>query len=515
MSHTTLAWEQYEAGKACKRQAGLYATVRQNERFYRGDQWSGSHADLPHPVFNIVRRVADFMIASVLPEDVTVRYADSSLPFCENSAVRAAIEHGLSVLERNAAWRWKREGMLSLLYRALLDGAISGDGIFYCWWDAGERDGQLVRGDIRTDLVNNTDLFVPDVNSSDLQSQRYVMLSGRESVAALREEARAAGRSAEEILRIVPDSGQGSVAGDYGTMTLRGEEKTTVLLKFYRDEDGKIVFEKSTKECVIKTVTTDMTRYPVAGFHWNDIKNCYFGSAPVSDLIANQKYINTAYAMAMKHMSDTAFSKVVYDKSRIPEWSNEVGEAIAAVGGGNVSDAVSVVGVGRMQEGYLDLIASVIEQTKRMIGASDSALGDERANNTSAILALQQASRMGLAHVRANFRKCLGELALIWADMLCAYSTEDRKLMTLEPDGSTGVGSVPFPVIRRGILTSAVDTVGTGELTPSATVTVLDKLLSHGAIDATQYLEMLPEGVIADRRALLQKLSRKGEHRNE
>ena len=44
--------------------------------------------------------------------------------------------------------------------------------------------------------------------------------------------------------------------------------------------------------------------------------------------------------MAMKHMTDTAFSKVIYDKSKIPEWSNEVGEAIGAVGGGNMAGAI-------------------------------------------------------------------------------------------------------------------------------------------------------------------------------
>ena len=35
----------------------------------------------------------------------------------------------------------------------------------------------------------------------------------------------------------------------------------------------------------------------------------------------------------MKHMIDTAFSKVIYDKTRIPEWTNEVGEAIGVAGG--------------------------------------------------------------------------------------------------------------------------------------------------------------------------------------
>ena len=66
-TNMTKAWEQYEAGKAYKRRIGLYERVRQNERFYRGDQWFGSSAaaELPKPVFNVIRRVVDYLICSV------------------------------------------------------------------------------------------------------------------------------------------------------------------------------------------------------------------------------------------------------------------------------------------------------------------------------------------------------------------------------------------------------------------------------------------------------------------
>ena len=61
MKKASKAWAQYEAGKAYKRQIGLYETVRLNERFYRGDQWQDSRSqDLPRPVFNLIRRVMDY-----------------------------------------------------------------------------------------------------------------------------------------------------------------------------------------------------------------------------------------------------------------------------------------------------------------------------------------------------------------------------------------------------------------------------------------------------------------------
>ena len=63
---TNKAWQQYEAGKEYKRRIGLYETVSRNEAFYRGDQWkSGEGGDLPKPVFNLIRRVLDYLICSV------------------------------------------------------------------------------------------------------------------------------------------------------------------------------------------------------------------------------------------------------------------------------------------------------------------------------------------------------------------------------------------------------------------------------------------------------------------
>ena len=138
--------------------------------------------------------------------------------------------------------------------------------------------------------------------------------------------------------------------------------------------------------------------------------------------------------MAMKHMTDTAFSKVIYDKSKIPEWSNEVGEAIAAVGGGNISDAVSVVGTGEMQSGFTELIDSAVSLTKELMGATESALGTMEANNTSAILALQETSRVALDNIRRAYYRCIEQLADIWTDMMCAYYPCDR-LVPCKGDG--------------------------------------------------------------------------------
>lgn len=57
--------------------------------------------------------------------------------------------------------------------------------------------------------------------------------------------------------------------------------------------------------------------------------------------------------MAMKHMMDTAFSKVIYDGTLIDEWSNKVGEAIRV--DGPVGDVARIISPGAMQSGMLDV----------------------------------------------------------------------------------------------------------------------------------------------------------------
>lgn len=506
-------WNVYEAGKEYKRRLGLYETVRRNERFYRGDQWHGIHTDLPRPVFNVVRRITDYLVCSVIPNDILIRYTDDRLPFVDNAQTREQIAAGIEILNQNASYRWKRGNMKALSHKALLDAAISGDAVFYCWWNSDHVGGQPFLGDIRTDLINNTDLFVADVNHTDLQSQEYIILSGRATVSSLRREARENHCSEEEINSIVADDAFDSRASDAECYEPQGSEKATYLLHFFR-ENGKVILEKYTRHCLIKRVSTDLHYYPVAYFNWHPSKGSFHGNAPVSDMIANQKYINTAYSMAMKHMYDTAFSKVIYDQSRIPEWSNEVGEAIAAVGGGNVADAVSVIGTGEMQSGYLELINDVIENTKSMMGATEAALGDAQANNTSAILTLQQASQIALRQVSAEFCRCISDLATIWADMLCTYCHPEQ-LLQVEADDGIVVKRPNYALLKRELLHASAEASRADSYTPAVTLALLDKLLDSDKISIEDYIELLPNGSVSDPGTLLHKIKQKGNVTNE
>lgn len=482
-------WLQYEAGKNYKRRIALYRAVRENERFYRGDQWYMTESgNLPKPVFNVVKRVVDYLVCSVVPERVDISYSDENIPYLRDATNSQRM---CRILTQNARYRWERAKMDSKLYQLASDAAINGDGVLYCYWkNDAAGDGNYV-GDIQTDIIDNVNVFVSDVNKNDIQSQEYIILAGRSSVTSLRREARSNGVSERDILKIAADESDGyEGSGDYTLTELEGsdEEKATYLIKFWR-EDGRVCFEKSTKNCVINRVKTPCTLYPIAYFNWQQTKNSFHGTSAVSGMISNQKYINRAYAMVMKHMSDTAFSKVIYDKSKIPEWSNEVGEAIAAVGTANVSDAVSVLGVGKLQEEYLDFLQSVVSSTKEMNGATETALGNVNPQNTSAILAIQAASQIPLRLTRAALYRCIEDLANIWADMVLSYFSEDRLVPLIDDDGELRSEALLFNELENARVYASVNVVDGSTYNYALTVSVLDKLLESGHITAEQYLE--------------------------
>ena len=498
------AWEQYERGKEFKRRIGLYETVKVNERYYRGEQWQyGEGKNLPHPVFNIIGRVINYLVCSVCSTDISIRYDDETLPYVTSQSEITAIENGINTLSSNATYRWKKDGMDNVMLKLLTDAALSGDGVLYCYWDSSKNGSQAFEGDIVTERIDNVNIFPADVNKADIQSQEYIILSGRSSVSSLIAEAERFGASATDIKTICSDAESEYQAGELSRHELSGAEeaKATYIIKFWR-ENGKVVFEKSTRNCVIRRARTDCRLYPIVYLNWTPTKNSFHGTSPVSSLIANQKFINRAYAMAMKHMTDTAFSKIIYDKSKIPEWTNEVGEAIAAYGGGNISDSVSVLGVGEMQNGYMDLINSAVLLTKELMGATDSALGIVEANNTSAILALQETSRIPLEQIRSAYYRLIEQLANVWADMMCAYYPSERLVPYYSKD-KVLASSIDFALLKTHILSAEIDVCEVSRYSATSVQNMLDKLLDGGYISAEQYIKRLPIGAAFDKDDLI------------
>lgn len=507
----TVAWQQYEYGKDYKRAAGIYKRVDENERFYRGDQWRGANSGgLPTPVFNVIRRIADYLVSTVMSYDIGIGYEDTSIPCEPASRSTQKKAEAIETLNRVIRVMWSEYDMDRVLRQAVYDAVLSGDGVLYCYFDPTGAARGIHKGDIVTKCIDSVNLFVSDMNAPDIQSQDFIIISARESVEKLKREARLFGMPEEEIERIEADSDTYDFAGDLSSLENKseGSEKATTLIRYSRNSEGFVVFEKFTRYAKVSSGVTGLTRYPVAYFSWERVKGSFHGETPISELIHNQKYINKSYALAMKHMIDTAFSKVIYDKRLIPEWDNEVGQAIGVMSGGDVNGAATVVGVGQMQENYLEILESVIKNTKEMTGATEVALGEVDPTNTSAILALRETSELSLDCVRTSVNGCLKELAMIWLEMMKEYLGSERQFYI---DKNTSV-RIDFQRICPENVVARVECGATRRFSKSVLISTLTSLLTSGHITFAEYLERIPDGIIDKKDELLTRARRDALH---
>lgn len=503
----TVAWQQYEYGKDYKRAAGIFRRVDENERFYRGDQWRGvSSGGLPTPVFNVIRRIVDYLVSTVMSYDIGIKYEDVSVPCQPCTKASAKRRQAIETLNRVIRTVWSEHDMDNVLRRAVYDAALSGDGVLYTYFDPDKASHGIHKGDIVTRCIDSVNLFCADMNDPDIQSQEYIIISARESVEKLKREAKLFGTPDEEIQKIEGDDDTSDFAGDLSSLENRSEgfEKATVLIRFTRNSEGFVVFEKFTRYAKVSSAQTSLKRYPIAFFSWESVKGSFHGETPISELIHNQKYINKSYALAMKHMIDTAFSKVIYDKRLIPEWDNEVGQAIGVMSGGDVSGAATVVGVGQMQENYLEILESVIRNTKEMTGATEVALGEVDPTNTSAILALRETSELSLDYVRTAIHSALKELAMIWLEMMKEYFVSER-VFYIDKDSAV---SVDLEHICIEDIVPRVESGATRRFSKSVLISTLNSLLAGGHITFAEYLERIPDGMIDQKDALLERARR-------
>ena len=499
----TEEWELYEKGKEYNYSINLYETVNTNERFFRGDQWDNLNAGgLPTPVFNIFKRIIGFFTSSIMQTPIKMRYNLTS-PLGGNGFSEEEASVASEKLNKIADLRWEKSKMNNLLASSLTDAAISGDGVCYTYWDSEIKTGQAFKGDFRSVLIDNTNVFFGNPNSKDVQKQPYILIAQRETVIDLIAQAEKNGRSKEDIDRIVPDDEKSTQSGDRALIEMDGT-KCISLIKLWKDENGKVLYRKSVKNAVIQDTTeTGLSLYPIAFFNWTEIKNSWHGQAVGTGLIDNQIFINKGFAMVMKHMMDTAFSKVVYDSTVLDDWSDRVGEAIAV--NGPVENVAKVLSPGVMQPGMLEVLSMAISNTKEFLGATDAALGDVAPNNTSAILALQNTSAVPLENVKRNLYQFVEDIGLIWLDFMFTYY-DDKRLVALSNNGKESYEAFSFSQYKNRLVDCKVDVGASSYWSEISSLNTLDALLKLGRISTVQYLERLPEGLVTEKKKLIEEL---------
>lgn len=486
-----------------------YDVIDTNIAFASGDQWRNVQADgLPKPVFNIIKRVKQFKIASLKGDAISIsiqpmEYRPQTNDLTMQQKVKntdLANAEVKNILE-NVNFDAKSRTLLS-------DGFDTGDWCLHWYFDMDEQPFKAyrpeVRGIIKCEIIDSTNVLFGNPNTRDVEKQPYIILVGRDLVKNLQEEAKSNG--VKDVSLIRPDSETQNQMGDNGKLEndAKGYEKALYIIKYYK-KDGVVYANKSVRGTYIyKERNTGLNYYPVAFNNWEEVKGSYHGRAETTGIIPNQISINKMFAMVIYHLMLTAFPTAVYDADRIEGWTNEIGAQIPVINlqEGSIRNVAGYLEPAQMSNQIIQAIELAMQYTKETLGVGDASLGNVTMNNATAIIAIQKSAAVPLENVKASFYEFVEDCGRIIIDMMGTYYGT-RPVVLTGPLNERTVEDFNFDILKGMWLHIKTDVGNASYFSEVASVQTLDNLLNNGFIEFVEYLKRIPDEIIPNKQELI------------
>lgn len=510
----TKDWKLYESGITYNQSMygadkNYYDVIDTNIAFASGDQWRNVQADgLPKPVFNIIKRVKQFKIASLKADNISISIQPMEYRPQTNDVVMQQKVKNTDLA--NAEIKNVLENVnFDAKSRTLLgDGFDTGDWCIHWYFDQDEQPYKLVspsvKGIIKAEIIDSTNVIFGNPNTRQVEKQPYIILVGRDLVKNLKEEAEK--NKSKDIDLIKGDSDTQYQMGDNGKVEndAEGYEKALYIIKYYK-ENGKIYANKSVKGTYIyKHKNTKLNYYPVAFNNWEEVKGSYHGRAETTGIIPNQIAINKMFAMVIYHLMLTAFPTGVYDADRIEGWTNEIGAQIPVTNlqGDSIKNIAGYLEPAPMSTQIIDAIELAMQYTKETLGVGDASLGNVTMNNATAIIAIQKSAAVPLENVKAAFYEFVEDCGRIIIDMMGTYYGI-RPVVVTGPNNERTVEDFDFNTLKDMWLHIKIDVGNASYFSEVASLQTLDNLLNNGMIEFIEYLKRIPDEIIPNKQELI------------
>ena len=526
-------FEEYRCGAVYKQSLGKHGMTEQNrinERFYSGDQWHGVNCGDTRPLvrYNVIKRIGEFKMAIVAASPMAVQFSAEGVPNTLElrgrvSAIRQQLQSGgdnvaamtaeeesqvvAGALTDYFATTSRRLSLDTLARQALRNAYIGGTGVLYTYWDERVRTGlyadvsrtKPICGDIACEVLNIEQVTVGDPLVEDIQQQPYLLIAQNKPAAQLQRLAKQYGSADWRNIR--PDEG--------------GEDMnahTMLITRFWKEwnEDGSACTVKAMQVCRGAVVRgpwdLGIRLYPLSVFKWEEKRCRAYGESEIPYLIPNQIAINRTVSAGVWAVMMMGMPIMLVNGDVIQQpITNDPGQVIPVYGSGEeVQNAVRYVDPPAFSAQLDANVQSLITDTMTQAGVNMTLLGDVKPTNTSAILAVREASLMPLQMVQNRYFRFMEETARIWCEFwLTMYGNRALKIQQAD-----GVWYMPFNAEKyRDMLLSVTVDVGNGsQFSEERSVETLDNLYKNGVITAKQYLSRLPQGYVPKLDALLQEL---------
>ena len=518
----TKDWELYQAGVKYNNalygnEKNFYDVIDANLRFSSGDQWHGVKAEgLPKPVFNIIKRVKQFKIASLKSDSVTINIEPMEYrPDEETEAMQSSI-HKTELANAEIKNVLEKIDYNSKSRSLLSDGFDTGDFCLHFYWDNNTEPFKnyedSIKGSIEAEIIDSTNVLFGNPNTRIVEKQPYIIVVGRDFVKNLREEFIENGGKKELANSIKPDSNTSDMAGDNGKLELDNEEygKALYIIKYYK-KDRKVYANKSVENMYIyEEKETKYNYYPIVFNNWEEVKGSYHGRSETTGIIPNQIAINKMFAMVIYHQMLTAFPTAVYNADKVENWTNEIGAQIPVT---NLSANESIKNVAgylepaNMSTQIMNAIELAMQYTKETLGVGDASLGNVTMNNASALIAVQKSNAVPLENVKAAFYEFTEDCGRVILDMM-ATNYGIRPVVVSE-NGERYVENFNFDELKNMWLHVKADVGASSYFSEIASLQTLDNLLNTGLIEFVDYLKRVPDEIIPNKQELINDIEAK------
>ena len=513
-------WALYEAGIRYNNalygsDKNYYETIDANIAFANGDQWRNVIADgLPKPVFNIIKRVKQFKIASLKTDNIAISI--SPMEYRPQSRDPLMQEKVNQTDLANAEIKNILENInFDYLSRTLLgDGFDTGDFCLHWYFDFDEQPFKQsnpdVRGLIKAEIIDATNVMFGNPNTRKVEKQPYILIIGRDLVKNLR----------EEYKKYNNDSGWHYIEADNDTQYQMGDNgkveadadgysKAIYVIKYFK-KNGKVHAHKFVhNRYIYEDKDTGYDYYPIAFNNWEEVKGSYHGRAETTGIIPNQIAINKMFAMVIYHLMLTAFPTAVYDADRIENWTNEIGAQIPVtnLNGDNIKSIAGYLEPATMSSQIMTAIETAMQYTKETLGVGDVSLGNVTMNNATAIIAIQKSAAVPLENVKAAYYEFVEDCGRIMIDMM-ATNYGIRPVVMESSIGRT-TEMFDFSKLKGMWLHIKTDVGSASYFSEIASLQTLDNLLNNGLIEFVEYLKRVPDELIPQKQELISAIESK------
>lgn len=500
-------WQRFEKSKQYMQEKAILTKTEKNWLMYIGKQWeacqnSEGMEDLPS--MNFIKPTVKYKVSSIAATTVTALFSDLNgdreIPIggmtvdeVTGMPIPLTVTTSEIVGKLNDLFSisWEKGKGKRMSKRGLLHAGVQGDSYFF--WGEG--------GDTRKppQIIHNTQMHLSNENTMEIQEQTWLAIEERLDVEVVRERARLAGVSREDIDLIRPDNA--TEDNLFNKREVKG--KVTSLIYMEKDKKTGIVWlGRCTKDVMYEQMHPiqqkkggeyhgiGLTKYPIVPMVWEEMPNSARGMSEVEQLIPNQLELNKMLARRAISGKQSAFPRLAYDDTSIanPEDLDKVGAAIKLNGGNAqaIGNMIAYLAPQSMSPDAQNLCDELLNNSRTLAGASDAQLGNIDLSRVSGTAAqtIRDQQQIPLNEQQEMYQDFIENVALLWCELWKVYYPEG-----LEWDG-VSITAAEIQSVEPNV---RVDIAEDTSLSKMASQQELTNLFNNGKLTFKEYVEAYPE----------------------